>query len=157
MDLQSNQSEIARILQQIEADYLAAQRGLTGFAEGATHAAITARMEHMGLHHQDLQAIVGNDAIRLIAERLDTTPPNERKTDVLCHVWESLAQRKSSGPCLPGLQTGAREKAPGGGAAAFYLLLLSVWRVLPATGCLYSTPLLSIRKGMPSPFKRAFA
>ncbi len=76
MDLQSNQSEVARILQQIETEYVAARRGLTGFAESAKHAAITARMEHMGLLHQDLQAIVGNDAIRLIAERLEATPPN---------------------------------------------------------------------------------
>lgn len=74
MDLQPNQSEVARILQQIETEYVAARRGLTGFAEGAKHAAITARMEHMGLLHQDLQAIVGNDAIRLIAERLEAMP-----------------------------------------------------------------------------------
>lgn len=71
-----DQSEVARILQQIEAEYVAAQRGLTGLAECARHAAITARMEHMGLLHQDLQAIVGNDAIRLIAERLEATPSN---------------------------------------------------------------------------------
>lgn len=71
-----NQSEVAQILQQIETEYIAARRGLTGFAESAKHAAITARMEHMGLLHKDLQAIVGNDAIRLIAERLEATPPN---------------------------------------------------------------------------------
>ena len=71
-----NHSEIARILQQIETEYLAAQRGLTGLAQSARHAAISARMEHMGLLHKDLQAIVGNDAIRLIAERLEATPPN---------------------------------------------------------------------------------
>ena len=74
MERASNQSEVARILQQIEAEYVAAQRGLTGFAESAKHAAITVRMEHMGLLHQDLQAIVGNDAIRLIAERLEAIP-----------------------------------------------------------------------------------
>src|SRR5579883_905051 len=78
--------------------------------------------------------------------------------DVLCELRESLVQRKSSGPCLPALQTGAREKTPAGrGADNFYLLLLSLWRVLPAARYLYSTPLLSIRKGMPSPFKRTFA
>jgi hypothetical protein len=82
----------------------------------------------------------------------------ERSRDVLCDMWEPLAQRKSSGPCLPALQTGAREKTPAGrGADNFYLLLLSLWRVLPATGQIYSTPFLSIRKGMPYPFKRAFA
>lgn len=35
-------------------------------------------MEHMELLHEDLQAIIGNDAIRLIAERLETIP-NERR------------------------------------------------------------------------------
>lgn len=66
------QSEVARLLQQIETEYLAAQRGLTGFAESARHAAISARLERMGGLHQDLRAVVGDDAIRLIAERLDT-------------------------------------------------------------------------------------
>lgn len=74
MERAINQSEVARILAQIESEYVAARRGLTGFAESAKHAAITARMEHMGLLHQDLQAIVGNDAIRLIAERLEIVP-----------------------------------------------------------------------------------
>ena len=44
MELKLGQSEVAQILQQIEAEYIAAQRGLTGLAEGATHEAITARM-----------------------------------------------------------------------------------------------------------------
>jgi len=49
----SNQSAVARILQQIETAYRAAQRGLTGIAASARHAAITARMEHLGLLHND--------------------------------------------------------------------------------------------------------
>lgn len=64
-------SEVAPILQQIETEYKSATIGLTGLAQCAKHAAITARMEHVELLHQDLQAIVGNDAIRLIAERLE--------------------------------------------------------------------------------------
>lgn len=71
-----NQSEVAHILQQIEMEYIAARRGLTDFAQSANHAAITARMEQMGMLHQDLQAIVGNDAIRLIAECLEAIPTN---------------------------------------------------------------------------------
>ncbi len=67
------QSEVAQLLNQIEAEYLAAQRGLTGFAESAKHAAITARMENLGRLHEDLRAIVGDDAIRLMAERLEAT------------------------------------------------------------------------------------
>lgn len=74
MKSKPNSSEVARLLNQIEREYLAAQRGLTGFAESAKHAAITTRMEHMGLLHKDLCAIVGDDAIRLIAERLEAMP-----------------------------------------------------------------------------------
>ena len=48
------QSEVAHILRRIEIEYTAAQRGLTGLAQSARHAAITARMEHMGLLHKDL-------------------------------------------------------------------------------------------------------
>lgn len=71
---QANQSEVAQLLDQIEQEYLAAQRGLTGFAEGARHTAITARMERIGQLHQDLQAVVGDNAMRLLAERLDSVP-----------------------------------------------------------------------------------
>ena len=68
------QSEVARLLNQIENEYTAAQRGLTGLAESARHAAITARMERMGQLHQSLHAIVGDDATRLLAERLEAIP-----------------------------------------------------------------------------------
>jgi hypothetical protein len=47
-------------------------------------------MEHMGLLHKDLGAIVGDDAIRLIAERLEAIP-DERTSDVLCELREPLA------------------------------------------------------------------
>jgi hypothetical protein len=72
MELKSGQSEVAQILQQIEAEYIAAQRGLTGLAEGATHEAISARMENLGKLHEHLRAVVGDDATRLMSERLES-------------------------------------------------------------------------------------
>jgi hypothetical protein len=72
--MRGEQSEVARLLAQIEAEYLAAQRGLSGLAVTARHTAITARLENMGRLHTHLQEIVGEDAIRLIAERLETLP-----------------------------------------------------------------------------------
>ncbi len=66
-----NSSEIVHILHQIEAEYIAAQHGLSGLAATAKHAVITARMEHLGQLHKNLQAIVGAEAMRLIAERLE--------------------------------------------------------------------------------------
>jgi hypothetical protein len=72
--MKGEQSEVARLLAQIEAEYLAAQRGLSGLAVTAKHAAITARLENMGRLHAHLREIVGEEAIRLIAERLETLP-----------------------------------------------------------------------------------
>lgn len=64
-------SEVARLLSQISAEYEAAQRGLTGIAYGTSqHDFITARMENMGQLHSQLQTLVGDTAIALIADRL---------------------------------------------------------------------------------------
>ena len=64
-------SEVARLLAQISAEYEAAQRGLGGFAHGSSkHEFISARMEHMGRLHRQLQSIVGESAIALIADTL---------------------------------------------------------------------------------------
>ena len=71
MEHQSNASDVARLLSQIEVEYLAAHRGLTGLAESAKHAAITARMENLGKLHEHLRTIVGEDATRVMAEHLE--------------------------------------------------------------------------------------
>lgn len=69
-----NSSEVARLLDQIETECIAARCGLTGFAECAKHATITARMENMHRLYQNLHAIVGDDAARLMVECLEKTP-----------------------------------------------------------------------------------
>ena len=67
-------SEVARLLEQISAEYEAAQRGLSGLAYGtARHEFITARMENMGRIHDQLQTLVGDAAIAMIADQLNTT------------------------------------------------------------------------------------
>lgn len=64
-------SEVAKLLAQISAEYEAAQRGMGGFAYGSSkHEFITARMEHMGRLHRQLQSIVGESAIAMIADTL---------------------------------------------------------------------------------------
>ena len=50
--MERNHSEVARLLAQIEAEYIAATRGLLGLAATATHEAITARMENLGRLHE---------------------------------------------------------------------------------------------------------
>ena len=70
-----NQSEVARILEQISLEYEAAQRSLYGFAHGAAkHEFITARMENMGNLHNKLHDIVGDSAIEMVAEKLSRLP-----------------------------------------------------------------------------------
>lgn len=65
-------SEVARLLSQISAEYEAAQRGLSGLAYGTSqHEFITTRMEHMGKLHSQLQSIVGDVAIAMIADTLN--------------------------------------------------------------------------------------
>ena len=64
-------SEVARLRAQIEAEYQAAQQGLTGLAAGAArHAFITAKMERMTLYlqqlteqgkHEEVRALLLND------------------------------------------------------------------------------------------------
>lgn len=67
-------SEVARQLEQIKRQYEAAERGLSGLAQGsARHAFITAKMTRMGQIHKELQRLVGPEqAIRLVAETLQT-------------------------------------------------------------------------------------
>ncbi len=71
--METNQSEIARLRQQIADEYLAATRGLSGFAAGASqHRFITARMERIGAYHDTLKHLVGErEATRLMAETLE--------------------------------------------------------------------------------------
>ncbi len=67
-------SEVARLLSQISAEYEAAQQGLTGLSYGVSqHEFITAKMENMGRIHSQLQSIVGDAAIAMIADTLNTT------------------------------------------------------------------------------------
>ncbi len=66
-------SEVARLLSQISNEYDAARNGLTGLAYGsAQHEFITARMENMGRLHNQLQNLVGDVAIAMIADQLST-------------------------------------------------------------------------------------
>ncbi|WP_246046325.1 hypothetical protein [Thermosporothrix hazakensis] len=71
LEAQKQRSEVARLLSQISAEYEAAQRGLSGLSYGTSqHEFITTRMENMGQLHSQLQALVGDAAIAMIADRL---------------------------------------------------------------------------------------
>jgi hypothetical protein len=73
METPENHSEIARLRQRIAEEYEAAMRGLSGLAYGtATHEFITKRMEQMGVCHETLKQLVGEqEAARMLAEALE--------------------------------------------------------------------------------------
>lgn len=66
------QSEVARLLQQIDLEYNAARAALNDLAYGtAQHEFITARMERLSCCHEELSRYVGDqEASRLLVERL---------------------------------------------------------------------------------------
>lgn len=66
-------SEVAQLRQRIHLEYEAAQRGLSGTAQGAAqHAFITQRMENMASHHRVLKQLVGEyEATRILVEALE--------------------------------------------------------------------------------------
>ncbi len=66
--MQTNRSEVARLMEQITLEYEAAERGLNGLAQGTTiHAFINARQERIGECHEALQELVGKtEAIKLV-------------------------------------------------------------------------------------------
>ena len=70
---ENNKSEVARIKRQIELEYEAAQRGMYGFAAGATkHEFINARVENIGRYHEKLKTLVSErEATKALAEALE--------------------------------------------------------------------------------------
>lgn len=74
-----NRSAVARILQQIDAEFEAGQAALHAPAQTGAHAFITKRMEMIAGLHLELKALVGDEAIALIATRLDHLPRQEGK------------------------------------------------------------------------------
>ncbi len=66
-------SDVAQLRKQIEAEYIAAQRGLEGLAAVARHQYISARMENMDRYHQQLIGLVGEErAIHIVAQVFGT-------------------------------------------------------------------------------------
>src|SRR5258708_9355735 len=82
MSENESKSEVARLMQQIEREYEAAIRGLTGFAEGSSkHAFITARMERMAVCHETLKGLVGeHEAGKLLSAALAWAKGSGRAT-----------------------------------------------------------------------------
>ena len=67
-------SEVQRLLTAIRLEYEAAHRGLESYAIVSRHRFITTKLESMGQLHEKLEAIVGEEAIALVAEALQNAP-----------------------------------------------------------------------------------
>lgn len=59
-------SEVARLLIQINLEYEAAHQGLSGLARVGQHEFITKRMEQIAALHAQLRGLVGDEAMKQI-------------------------------------------------------------------------------------------
>jgi hypothetical protein len=75
-------SEVARLLAQINREYEAARQGLSGLAQGVgQHRFITKRMEQIAELHSQLRNLVGDEAMELITSQLEETTEKEKTAD----------------------------------------------------------------------------
>ena len=89
--MQAQVSEVARIREQIATEYLAAKLGLYGLSYGTSHHQfITLRQERIGVLHEELYRLIGEKAIVLIAETVDTLPETATRHDVLTILQHEL-------------------------------------------------------------------
>jgi hypothetical protein len=72
-NINAQHSEVARLLNQIKEEYEAAMRGISGLAQGISrHSFITTRMENMGKLQTQLDELVGDNAIALVVNCLES-------------------------------------------------------------------------------------
>jgi len=70
---EQNRSEVARLIRDIEMQYMSAKWGLEGTAIKAPHEFITKQMENLGVIHEKLVELVGPDeASKLVANSMWT-------------------------------------------------------------------------------------
>jgi hypothetical protein len=94
----TNTSDVARMRQTIAAEYLSAQLGLTGVAEGTSrHRFITNKMERMGESFEALAEMMGKDqAIQIVAQTLQEVPEQATRQDILRVVLHELGDSEET-------------------------------------------------------------
>jgi hypothetical protein len=74
-------SEVERLLAQINSEYEAARQGLSGLAQGiGQHRFITKRMEQIAELHSQLRELVGDEAMVLITQELEQVTEEKQAT-----------------------------------------------------------------------------
>jgi hypothetical protein len=92
-----SESEIAQIRETIAKEYMAAKWGLTGFAQGTTkHAFISARMERIAEGRKALEAHVGDGAMALVAETLETVPEKPTRHHIQAMLRHELGNTEDT-------------------------------------------------------------
>jgi hypothetical protein len=96
--MQTTISDVARMRQQIASEYLSAQLGLSGFAEGTSrHSFITSKMERMGASFETLAQMMGKEqAIQVVADTLQKVPEQVTRQDILRVVLHELGDSEET-------------------------------------------------------------
>jgi hypothetical protein len=100
------QSEITRMRQTIAAEYLSAQLGLFGLAEGTSrHRFITTKMERMGESFETLAQMMGKEqAIQIVADTLQEVPEQVTRQDILQVLLHELGDSEATQQTLDYIQ-----------------------------------------------------
>jgi len=86
-------SEVAAIREHIAAEHMAAKLALQGLNVGtARHSFITARQENIGALHEQLQDLVGDEAIALVSDTLEAVPDIPTRVFVLAAFQHSFTR-----------------------------------------------------------------
>ena len=92
-------SEVARMKQQVAAEYLSARLGLSGLAYGTSrHRFITSRMERMGETLETLSHVVGSkeEAMQIIAETLQEVPEKATRHTIVSVLQHELGETEAT-------------------------------------------------------------
>jgi hypothetical protein len=104
--MQTNISDVARVRQQIAAEYLSAQLGFFGLAEGTTrHSFITTKMERMGESFETLTKMMGKEqAIQIVADTLQEVPEQVTRQDIVQVLLHELGDSEATQQTLDSIQ-----------------------------------------------------
>ena len=90
-------SDVARIRDQITKEQIAAKLGLQGLAAGmGRHDFISARQERVAVFHEQLHHLVGEQAIALVTETLDSVSETATRPDVLAVLQYELGDNEET-------------------------------------------------------------
>jgi hypothetical protein len=99
------ESEIARLRQNIAAEYMAAKWGLTGLQYGASqHQFITAKMVRMQEYHQELRDQVGEQATRMVVETIESLPEQATRAGIIEVVRHTLGDEQETARVIGRIQ-----------------------------------------------------